>query len=222
MRAMLACVLLLGLSLASCQSQNSLQVEADPTATNETVATRQVPEPTSTATEIPATEAVPSATSEPNQVVDLQLELADSNWDGDRIPEGQQCLREGSENPSTPAMFVRNIPEGVDAIILEFSDRDFRPMDNGGHGQFGFMIPEGTGEAMIPSIPGNTLELPEDFFLVQEHRAVGVGPVGAYMPPCSGGTNHAYYVTVKAVALISLEEKTFTVLGQGVLELGEY
>jgi hypothetical protein len=92
------------------------------------------------------------------------LELADSDWDGEKIPDGQQCQRQGGENPSTPEIQVGDIPEGSDAIILEFSDRSFRPMDEGGHGKIGFMIPEGTCETVIPSVPGHTFDLPKDFF----------------------------------------------------------
>lgn len=149
----------------------------------------------------------------------LHLELADKDWNGERIPDGQQCLREGGINPSTPSILVANIPAGTVALILEFSDRDFYPMNNGGHGKVGFVIEEGASEVLIPSILGNTFDLSEDFFIVQEHLT-SIGEPGAYMPPCSGGGNHEYYVTVKAVDKI--ESENFGLLGYGILELGIY
>lgn len=152
----------------------------------------------------------------------LQLELADREWDGERIPKGQQCSRQRGENPSTPGVRVSNLPKGTDAIVLEFSDRDYGPMDDGGHGKVGFEILDGTSEVIIPSIPGHTFDLPEGFFLVQEHQAPNFDTAGAYMPPCSGGADHSYYVTVKAVELVSLENSEFRVLDEGILELGKY
>ena len=91
-----------------------------------------------------------------------------------------------------------------------------------GHGKIGFLISEGTKEAVIPSIPGHSFNLPNDFFIIQEHQASSFDTAGAYMPPCSGGIGNSYYVTVKAVMLISEEDKTYTLLGQGILELGKY
>ena len=215
-------LLIFCLASVSCRTQAVDQIDPVQTVVRASETPEEILQPTSTATEIssPTPSVVPTAENVPVQV--LHLELADPAWDGLRIPDGQQCLRHGGENPSTPLVLVGSIPENTDAIILEFSDRDFRPMDNGGHGQVGFLITVGTTEMVIPSIPGNTFDLPEDFFLVKEHLAAGVGPAGAYMPPCSGGLNNAYYVTVKAVEVISMEENAFSVLGQGILELGEY
>jgi phosphatidylethanolamine-binding protein (PEBP) family uncharacterized protein len=164
----------------------------------------------------------PIDTDEPTAVTGLRLELADPAWDGESIPDGHRCRRTGDENPSTPRIRVSNIPDEADAIVLEFSDRDYAPMDNGGHGKIGYVIPKGTIETVVPSIPGNTFDLPEDFFLVEEHDVPGFDTAGAYMPPCSGGVRHSYYVTVKAVELNSIDEPTFSVLEQGILEMGKY
>lgn len=199
MKMKLICTFLLAVALASCQQQLPLAAETD------IVSPQDV-----------------SATFEPTLATNLQLELADPDWDGKQIPNGQQCQRYGGENPSTPRILVGNIPEGSDAIVLEFSDRDYTPMNNGGHGIIGFVIPEGMSETEVPSALGHTFNLPEGFFLIQEHRASSFDTAGAYMPPCSGGSGHSYYVTVKAVELVSIETKEFNVLGQGVLELGKY
>lgn len=163
-----------------------------------------------------------AVTIEVEVLVALTVAHADPAWDGVSVPVGQQCQRQGGVNPSTPSILVSKIPGGSDAIILEFSDRDFPPMDNGGHGIVGFMISEGTEDAVIPSIPGHTFILPEGFFIIQAHQAPDFDTAGAYMPPCSGGIGNAYYVTVRAVKLLSADGKTFTPLGEGILELGSY
>jgi hypothetical protein len=164
--------------------------------------------------------AVPGTADVPVQ--DVQLALADSDWDGVKVPAGQQCQRFGGENPSTPRIQVGDVPEGADAIILEFSDRSYPPMDDGGHGMVGFQISPGTREVVVPSIPGHTFDLPEGFFLIQEHQAPSFDTAGAYMPPCSGGRGNTYYVTVKAVTLHSLEDLSYTLLAQAILEMGKY
>ena len=105
---------------------------------------------------------------------------------------------------------------------MEYSDRDWPPMDEGGHGKIGYRIPEGTTEIVIPSVPGHTFNLPEGFFLVAGHQGSSWDKAGAYMPPCSGGMGNRYYVTVKAVYQASLENKEFELLGQSVLELGKF
>ena len=161
-------------------------------------------------------------TPEPTPIPALDFAFADSEWDGKTIPNGEQCHRQGGENPSTPRIIIKNIPEGTDAIILEFSDRNYGPMDDGGHGKIGFKISEGTKEVVIPSIPGHSFDLPEDFFIIQEHQASSYDLAGAYMPPCSGGIGNSYYVTIKAIIILSEENETFILLTQGVLELGKY
>ena len=148
----------------------------------------------------------------------LEISFADPEWDGKAIPISQRC---GGSNASTPRLIVKNIPVGTNAIIMEYSDRDWPPMDDGGHGKIGYWILEDTTEITIPSVPANTFDLPGGFFLVAAHAGGHFKP-GAYMPPCSGGMGNRYYVTVKAVYQASPETKEFKLVGQAVLELGRY
>jgi hypothetical protein len=150
--------------------------------------------------------------------VKLDASFADPIWDGKTIPVTQRC---GSPDASTPRLRVKNIPAGTNAIIMEYSDRDWPPMDDGGHGKIGYRIIEDTTEITIPSVQANTLDLPEGFFLVSAHKGGRFKP-GAYMPPCSGGMGNCYYVTVKAVFKASPESKVYKLLGQAVLELGKF
>jgi len=131
MKRMSICVFLLALALVSCHSQIPPLVETETVNRQDAVETIELP-----------------------LVTGLQSELADPDWDGKQIPKNQKCQKFGGENPSTPRILVGNIPEGSDAIILEFSDRDYSPMDNGGHGKIGFVIPEGESEVEVPLFLG--------------------------------------------------------------------
>lgn len=166
--------------------------------------------------------AAPKKSKAGSTTASLKVSFADALWDGKRVPDGQQCQRFGGTNPLTPRLKVEGIPAGTNAIVMEYSDRSYPPMDNGGHGKIGYSIPEGTTEIVIPSVPGHTFDMPEGFFIVAPHQGPGWDTAGAYMPPCSGGRGNAYYVTIKAVRQSSDEDKDFKVLGQAVLELGTY
>ena len=169
------------------------------------------------------TEGVASDTSNTvSKSAKLEVAFVGAIWDGKTVPTGQQCQRFGGSNPSTPPLMIKGIPPGTNAIIMEYSDRSYPPMDDGGHGKIGYRIPENTKEISIPSVPGHSFNLPEGFFIVSPHKAPGWDKAGAYMPPCSGGRGNSYYVTVKAVYQSSSGKKDFKLIGQAVLELGTY
>lgn len=142
----------------------------------------------------------------------LEAKFTDMAWDGVTVPAGQQCQKFGGENPATPELMVSGIPEGTTTLLIEYSDRDSERMNNGGHGRMTYMF-EPTDTVTVPSVAGHTYELPASFAIVEEHRAPTWDTPGAYMPPCSGGKGHAYYVTLKALA--GDEEKAMTVLEMG-------
>jgi methyltransferase (TIGR00027 family) len=152
----------------------------------------------------------------------FQVLFADPEWDGERVPKGQQCLRFGGNNPSTPSLVVKNIPRGTTAVIMEYSDKSYYPMDQGGHGKIGYCIADDKRYVTIPPVPGHSFDLPEGFFLVSRHRGGAWDRAGAYMPPCSGGRGNLYYVTVKAVNNVRDDNKTFDVLDETVLQMGRY
>ena len=145
----------------------------------------------------------------------LEVKLVDKAWDGMKIPTGQQCQKFGGENPSTPLLHVTDIPKGSDAIVLEYSDRDSANMNNGGHGIMSYSLTAMSDHTEIPSVAGHTYDLPEKFTMIKAHNNPAWDKEGAYMPPCSGGKDHAYYLTVKA-----MEGDKIT--GTTVLELGKY
>lgn len=151
----------------------------------------------------------------------LQARLSAPDWNGRNIPAGQQCHRFGGHG-ATPRLTVSDIPTGTQALVLAFSDRDYKPMDNGGHGVIGYLIPPGTPSVVtVPSVPGHTFDLPAGFFVVRTHANPKHDIAGAYMPPCSGGKGHRYYVTVEAVTLDNAGHPA-TLLGKTVIDIGRY
>lgn len=145
----------------------------------------------------------------------LEVKLADSAWDGVKVPAGQQCQKFGGKNPATPKLTVTQIPAGTTSIVLEYSDRDSEKMNNGGHGRMSFTVDPSATEVEIPSVFGHTFDIPESFKVIEAQRSPGWDTAGAYMPPCSGGKDHAYYVTIKAVKDDKVTDTT-------TLEMGKY
>ena len=152
---------------------------------------------------------------------DLKISFADPAWNGKKIPDGQQCTKFRGKG-ATPALQIENIPAGTNAVIVEFNDRDYQPLPwNGGHGKIGFWISEGSSSALLPSVPGETNELPEGSFLEKRNRATGDYARPGYLPPCSGGRGHRYFAEVKAVKKIEGRKKP-TVLAKAKIQLGRY
>ncbi|MDF1690649.1 MAG: hypothetical protein P1U35_13690 [Cycloclasticus sp.] len=145
----------------------------------------------------------------------LDAKFADESWDGVTVPTGQQCQKFGGINPATPKLIVSEIPAESNALVLEYSDRNYEVMDNGGHGIMKFMIDPQKSQVEVPSVLGHTFDIPKEFTLIEAHRSPSWDKAGAYMPPCSGGKNNEYYVTIKAV-------KDDKVTASTVLEMGKY
>ena len=148
----------------------------------------------------------------------LEVAFVDPEWNGTSVPPGHQCQKFGGTYGS-PALRVSGIPERANALVLEFSDRSYAPMDHGGHGKLGFEIEAGSSAVEIPSAPPHRAVLPAGFWTVAQHGAPGWDKPGAYLPPCSGGRGNAYYVTVKAIVR---DGEAVTELAQATLEMGSY
>lgn len=136
-------------------------------------------------------------------------------WDGITIPKGEQCKVDGATNPATPALDISNIPTGATSLIFVYSDKDYVPMSNGGHGLFQYALPKGATNVTVPSIKGNTFDIPKEFKVIAPHRGTAKGKAGVYMPPCSGGRGHNYFLTVQAV-------KGYSIIGETTVKLGKY
>ena len=145
----------------------------------------------------------------------LDVNFVDSKWDGKTIPEGQQCQKFDGVKPGTPKLSVSGIPAGSDSVVLVYSDRDSKKMNNGGHGIMSYTLAKGANKVQLPVVAGHSYEMPKGFEMIAEHRGAGWDKEGAYMPPCSGGSGHEYYVTVQTY-------KGNTVTAETVLELGKF
>lgn len=145
----------------------------------------------------------------------LDVNLGDPSWNGFKIPVGQQCQKFGGVDPATPKWVVTDIPAGSDWILFEYSDRDSKKMNNGGHGRMAYALETLSTNVYVPSVAGHTFSLPPKFTMVEAHRGSGWDIDGAYMPPCSGGKDHAYYVTIKTL-------KNNQVTAETVVEMGNY
>ena len=155
-----------------------------------------------------------------SDVIVLHLAFSDPNWDGKIIPEGQQCIEFGG-NGASPRITVKDIPPLVNELVLEFSDATYKPCDNGGHGVISYQISKGSKEITIPSIPGQTFNLPKGFSLIKEHCGANLMmQPGAYIGPCPGIGN-LYYVTVKALYQ-KFDRSEAEILGFGRLDMGTY
>ena len=152
----------------------------------------------------------------------LELHFTNPAWNGENIPTGQQCRRFGGIEPKTPALEIKKIPPKANAIIIEFSDKSYAPMDNGGHGKIGYVIDQGIETVVIPSIPGHTFDLPKRFFVVAAHQAPDWDDAGAYLPPCSGGNGNIYYATVKAIYRAHSKDQKSVLLAESVINMGRY
>ena len=145
----------------------------------------------------------------------LDVNFVDSKWDSKTIPEGQQCQKFDGVKPGTPKLSVSGIPAGSDSVVLVYSDRDSKKMNNGGHGIMSYTLAKGANKVQLPIVAGHSYEMPKGFEMIAEHRGAGWDKEGAYMPPCSGGSGHEYYVTVQTY-------KGNTVTAETVLELGKF
>lgn len=150
----------------------------------------------------------------------LDVSFATSEWNGKTVPNGQQCkMFEG--NGSTPEMKISNIPKGTNAILVSFNDKTFKVNDNGGHGIIGFWVKEDQTSVVIPSVAGESNDLPQGMFIEERFRS-NRGKDGVYLPPCSGGLGNEYNATIKAVFKSSSVDESSTLLGEGVISLGKY
>ena len=80
----------------------------------------------------------------------MDVEFTDTAWDGEKIPEGQQCLNYDGKNPATPSMTVTNIPVGAESLVFVYNDVSNKRMQNGGHGIVEFALPKGATSAEVP------------------------------------------------------------------------
>jgi phosphatidylethanolamine-binding protein (PEBP) family uncharacterized protein len=152
----------------------------------------------------------------------LTISLADSAWNGKKIPASQVCKKFGSTDAASPALTVNGIPAGTEALIVAFHDESYTPMDNGGHGVLRYAHQQGT-TAQLSSVSGESDTLPAGVDVFTKHRGTGwSGTAGAYLPPCSGGRGNTYTASVSAVKMRADGTGIAETLAIGKVVLGRY
>ncbi|MCG7492644.1 hypothetical protein [Thalassobius sp. Cn5-15] len=128
---------------------------------------------------------------------DMSITLG-GGWDGKKVPAGQQCTLFGGKG-KTPPMAVSGLPTGTTWVIVEYNDRDYRPLSkDGGHGVIGY--PVKGSNADLYAVPGLVGKLPGKAKVISAARGTGKYKSEGYMPPCSGGKRNRYFAIVKAVS----------------------
>jgi len=155
------------------------------------------------------------------QLPGLQVRLADAQWDGRQIPEHGICSNFGGDDLS-PAFVVSHIPQGANAIIIQFNDLDHPALArNGGNGTIGYWI-DRPAPAHLPAIKGYSVRLPKGVFIERGARASGAFASQGYLAPCSGGKGHRYVADVLAVYKATAPGQSNQVLAEQRVELGRY
>ena len=156
-----------------------------------------------------------------DKLPELTVSFADSAWTGGAIPTGKQRSNFGGKDES-PSFVVTNIPEGTNAIIVEYNDLSFAPLSNGGgHGKIGYWH-QGGSKATLPSVPGYSTKMPEGAFI--EARALSSGQYASpgYLAPCSGGRGNKYEAIVMAVQKAKKDGEENRLLAKKKIIIGTY
>ena len=153
----------------------------------------------------------------------LNVKFLDKKWDGITVPKDEVCSDHNPKGGESPALVIDNLPTQTNYILLSFSDETFKGMRNGGHGILGYEVTAGTSKLTIPSVKGETFTLPDKFKMVREHQGTQFGKKeGAYLPPCSGGSNNLYTLEIKAIQKPTDPKGAYIVLGDANISLGRY
>ncbi|WP_333855883.1 hypothetical protein, partial [Denitromonas sp.] len=164
----------------------------------------------------PATEC-----EQPSGFTQLDVAFASPAWNGKTIPSDSVCSNFGGQDIS-PALKVSNIPTGANAIIVQFNDRDYPPLSNGGgHGTIGYWV-KGGESATLPAVKGFSADMPAGAFIEAPSYGKGAYRSPGYLAPCSGGKGHAYEAVVKAVYKAKTADEESRLLAETTFPLGKF
>ncbi|WGI20228.1 hypothetical protein [Amylibacter sp. IMCC11727] len=144
---------------------------------------------------------------------DFKVKLA-GGWNGKTVPAGQHCKLHGGKG-KTPPMVISGLPEGTEWVLVEYNDRDYKPLSKrGGHGSIGY--PVKGSSAKLPAVKANSSKLAGGAFVHKRAKSKGKYASKGYLPPCSGGAGNRYFADVHAM---NGKKKK---LGSARVELGKY
>ena len=157
-------------------------------------------------------------------MVNLKASFTDSKWNAETVPKDEVCQRYNKKGGNTPSITIQNLPQGTNKVILTFSDNNpSSQMTNGGHGIISYKVSEVSNSLIIPSVKGQTFDLPKNFNSEVAHQAGRWGfKAGAYLPPCSGGKGNPYSVKIQTIKEYTDSNKKPMLLGETDLSLGRY
>lgn len=145
---------------------------------------------------------------------DLSATFTDDIWKKSAVPKTEVCSNFNTKPGSTPSIALENIPANATKIVLKFSDETFHGMRDGGHGVIAYSIAKNSSALTIPSVKGETFDLPKGFTSAIAHRGEKFGKTpGAYLAPCSGGKGNTYSVLIKAMDGDKILDATSLTLG---------
>ncbi|MDK3017945.1 YbhB/YbcL family Raf kinase inhibitor-like protein [Pseudodonghicola flavimaris] len=151
--------------------------------------------------------------STPAMAGDFTAGLA-APWNGKTIPKGAQCGQQGGSG-LTPPIVLSGLPKGTVAVLVEYDDRDYRPLSSGGgHGIL--LYPVKGSSATLPQVPEMTAKLPHGVRVYKPSRASGKFKTPGFIGPCSGGRHNMYTATIKPI------DGQGQVLGKVKIKLGRY
>lgn len=143
---------------------------------------------------------------------DFKVKLT-GGWNGSKVPAGQHCKLHGGKG-KTPPMTISGLPAGTEWVLVEYNDRDYKPLSRkGGHGSIGY--PVSGSSAKLPAVAANSKKLAGGAFVQKKARSKGDYASKGYLPPCSGGRGNAYFADVHAM-------KGKKKLGSARVEMGKY
>ncbi len=148
---------------------------------------------------------------------DIDVSFVDEKWNGKIVPIDEVCSDYNIEAGSTPGLYIENLPDGADKVIMKFNDKTFTKMDNGGHGVLSYKIDDESTNVEVPSQIGETFDLDDGFDVVSAHTGTRFNKKeGAYLAPCSGGKGNTYTLD------ISIVDSDNNILAIKELVLGKY
>lgn len=137
------------------------------------------------------------------------------------FPPSMLCKAQGGQ-AKTPALYVENIPDEANLLILEINNLLNPALAyDGGMGSIGFYHNENENTATLLPVPGETMKLPKYAFREKPNRVNSAKPY-AYIPPCQT-TGGEYSATVKAVRRTgAFDTQRTDILAVGTIYLGDY
>ena len=150
--------------------------------------------------------------------VTLDIRFADEMWKLGVVSVDGTCVACGGEGMS-PELIVRGIPTKAKALVVEFVNVTME--DPGAVADCGAfrILTGGQTELTIPSIPEQTMSLPEGVLVEREHGST-TARRGAYLAPCTCDVMDRYEIIVTADKHEKWREQGYEILGQRRISMG--